>query len=55
MTMHELGSITITYGLDTDGAPVTIVDAEGNLDIVTQLGLLSFATEVVKGDRRGDY
>lgn len=39
----SLGSITITYFLDTDGEMATGVSIDGDMPTVTQLGLLRMA------------
>lgn len=42
-----LGSITISYYLDTDGDMVTGVSIDGDMPIVTQFGLLRMAEDTI--------
>lgn len=43
-----LGTITIATGLTEDGERISGVYTTGELDYITQLGLLSFAEQMVK-------
>lgn len=41
--MYEIGTITITVGIDEDGADVTSVDLAENLSILQALGAIQVA------------
>lgn len=41
--MYEIGTITITVGIDEDGADVTAVDLAENLSILQALGAIQVA------------
>lgn len=43
----NVGSITITYEIDEDGDMLTGVSIEGELPVVTQLGLLELAKDTI--------
>lgn len=43
----NLGSITISYELDDDGDMITGVSIDGDLPIVTQLGLIELAKDTI--------
>lgn len=42
-----IGKITITYDLASDGDIHTVLDVEGDLPIVVQLGLLELAKDTI--------
>lgn len=42
-----LGTITISYFLDTDGEMATGVSVDGDMPLVTQLGLLRTAEDTI--------
>lgn len=47
MTEMQVGSITITYSMADDGDMLTDVSVDGDMPVVTQLGLLELAKDSI--------
>lgn len=49
------GNIKISYDVWPDGDIVTAVDVEGDIPLVTQLGLLELAKDTILKKAAGEY
>lgn len=50
----KVGSITITYEMMDDGDIITGLNVDGDLPVVTQLGLLELAKDTILQNTQGE-